>query len=275
MEIMDIVEILKDACKQVYDQTKDLVGTQEGNEGNARGAGGDISRKIDIVAESAVINFVQEHEFRPTIISEECGRIEGRDEGILVLDAIDGTNNTVREIPFYCCSIAYARNSKLASTIHATVMDLSNGDLYHASDKQGAFLNNKKIHVVRSPDFVGDHELRDMLVGLNISGMPQNLIMSLVNVISEVNHIRQFGANALELCYLARGFLDAYIDIRGKIRATDVAAAYLILREAGGKLYDGDGHELDCELDSSTRLSFVAATNDSIYYRIAGLLKPP
>jgi myo-inositol-1(or 4)-monophosphatase len=97
--------------------------------------------------------------------------------------------------------------------------------------------------------------------------------MSLANVISEVNHIRQFGANALELCYLARGFLDAYIDIRGKIRATDVAAAYLILREAGGKLYDNDGYELDCELDNNTRLSFVAAANEDIYNRIAGLLK--
>jgi len=273
MEIMDVTEILKDACKQVYDQTKGLIGTQEGNEGQGRGAGGDVSRKIDIVAESAVIEFVRRHDFRPTIISEECGRIEGRDEGILVLDAIDGTNNTVREIPFYCCSIAYARNSKLTSTIHATVMDLSNGDLYHASDKQGAFLNNKEVHIVKSPDFAGDHDLSDMLVGLNISGMPKNLIMSLANVISEVNHIRQFGANALELCYLARGFLDAYIDIRGKIRATDVAAAYLILREAGGKLYDNDGYELDCELDNNTRLSFVAAANEDIYNRIAGLLK--
>lgn len=272
---MDIAEILKDACKRVYDQTKDLVGTQEGNEGHGRGAGGDISRKIDLVAESAVIDFIQGHEFSPTIISEERGRIEGRDEGVLVVDALDGTNNTVREIPFYCCSIAYARNSRLKSTIHATVMNLSNGDLYHASDRQGAFLNNKEIHAVRSIDFAGDHELSDMLVGLNISGMPRNLIMSLVNVISEVNHIRQFGANALELCYLARGFLDAYIDIRGKIRATDVAAAYLILREAGGNMYDKDGQELDCELDSNTRLSFVAAPNENIYYRIAGLLKPP
>jgi myo-inositol-1(or 4)-monophosphatase len=126
---------------------------------------------------------------------------------------------------------------------------------------------------VKSLDFAGDHDLSDVLVGLNISGMPKNLIMSLANVISEVNHIRQFGANALELCYLARGFLDAYIDIRGKIRATDVAAAYLILREAGGKLYDNDGYELDCELDNNTRLSFVAAANEDIYNRIAGLLK--
>jgi myo-inositol-1(or 4)-monophosphatase len=79
------------------------------------------------------------------------------------------------------------------------------------------------------------------------------------------NHIRHFGANALELCYFARGFMDAYIDIRGKIRSTDMAAGYLIAKEAGGKLYSIDGKELDSDLDVKTRLSFYAVADEKFY----------
>jgi myo-inositol-1(or 4)-monophosphatase len=93
--------------------------------------------------------------------------------------------------------------------------------------------------------------------------------MNLFKVISKASHVRHFGANALELCYFARGLLDAYIDIRGKIRATDLAAAYLVVKEAGGKLYSTDGSKLDSELGNNTKISFVAATNDDIFARLA------
>ena len=46
---------------------------------------------------------------------------------------------------------------------------------------------------------------------------PLNILDEISRVISFSSHIRHFGANALELCYFARGFIDAYIDIRGKI----------------------------------------------------------
>ena len=52
---MAILDILKEACNQVYDQTRGLVGTRQGNEKLGRGAGGDISRRIDVVAEAAVV----------------------------------------------------------------------------------------------------------------------------------------------------------------------------------------------------------------------------
>ena len=120
---MIVIDILKDACKQVYEQTKDLVGTVEGNKKFGIGAGGDISRMIDLVAEKAVFNTVNKYNFNPTIIGEECGRIEGK-QGFLIMDAIDGTTNASRSIPFYCCSLAYATDFKLSSVIDSVVIDL-------------------------------------------------------------------------------------------------------------------------------------------------------
>ena len=46
--------------------------------------------------------------------------------------------------------------------------------------------------------------------------------------------IRKLGASALELCYVACGRLEAFLDLRGTLRITDAAAAILILEEAGG-----------------------------------------
>lgn len=269
---MDVLDILKEACNQVYDRTSGIVGTKQGNEKLGRGAGGDISRRIDVVAEAAVMEILKKHDFKPTIIAEESGTIEGEDDGFLVMDAIDGTTNTTRAIPFCCCSLAYATNVKLSSVVVAAIIDLSRGDLYHASDQRGAFMNNTLMQVSNSFEFGDSTNLDDIMVGLNLSGASPVNVKSLLGVISNANHIRHFGANALELCYLARGLLDAYIDIRGKIRSTDLAAAYLIVKEAGGKLYSTDGLKLDSELDNQARISFLAVSNDDIFSRLAAYM---
>src|ERR671935_265253 len=73
--------------------------------------------------------------------------------------------------------------------------------------------------------------------GGDMSGVRPTIVERLAPIIVQAYHIRQFGANALEMCFLARGFLDAYIDLRGKIRPTDIAAGYLIAKEAGAKIY--------------------------------------
>jgi len=270
---MDILEILKEACKQVYNETRGLVGTRQGNEKLGRGAGGDITRRIDVVAEASVMEILKRHNFKPTIIAEESGTTEGEDDGFLIMDAIDGTTNTIRAIPFYCCSLAYATSARLSSVVVSAIIDLSRGDLYHASDQRGAFMNKTKMQVSQSFEFAESNNLDDILVGLNLSGTPPEILTGLLRVISNANHIRLFGANALELCYLARGLIDAYIDIRGKIRTTDLAAAYLIVTEAGGKLYSSDGSKLDSVLDNKARLSFLAVSNDEIFSRLAAYMQ--
>ena len=88
------------------------------------------------------------------------------------------------------------------------------------------------------------------------------------------NHFRHFGANALEVCYVAEGITDAFIDIRGKLRVTDIVASYLILKEAGGTILSPEGNELDIPLEATQRLSFVAASNMSIYNSIKKIMKP-
>ena len=266
---MLIVDILKESCNEVYQNTKHLIGTAEGNKKFGRGAGGDISRKIDLDAEKAVIDTIQRHHFKPTIIGEECGIIQGKD-GFLIMDAIDGTMNASRGVPFYCCSLAYSIDYRLSSVVDAAVIDLSTGDIYHASKEKGAYWNKDRIYARGSRSINGSKEdyQQDMLIGMNISGVSADTFNRLSRLISKAIHIRHFGANALELCYFARGLMDAYIDFRGKIRPTDMAAAYLIVNEAGGKIYSDNGSELESELGVNKTLSFMAVIDDHEMYKM-------
>ncbi|MDF2736876.1 MAG: Inositol-phosphate phosphatase [Nitrososphaeraceae archaeon] len=278
-----MIDILTEASKNVYSEIKDLLGTIDGGSKISLGAGGDISRKIDIVAENTVLNTIKSNNISPTIVGEECGIVNlstssssssssspyNNNDGFLIMDAVDGTTNAIRGLPFSCCSLAFANEFKLSSVIDAVVLDLFTGDIYSASKEKGSFFNNKKIHV-KNEDFNSIESLEDLksldvLIGTNVSGVPSNILNDISKVLLYSTHIRHFGANALELCYFARGFMDAYIDIREKIRTTDMAAGYLIAKEAGGELYSPNGQELDSDLGLKTKLSFYAVSNKKIF----------
>jgi myo-inositol-1(or 4)-monophosphatase len=92
-------------------------------------------------------------------------------------------------------------------------------------------------------------------------------------LIEQTEHIRHFGANALELCYVADGTTDAFVDIRGKLRTTDMAAAWLILNEAGGKITSSSGEPLNVDLDPKQKVEFVAAANSGVHDAILRLLE--
>jgi myo-inositol-1(or 4)-monophosphatase len=260
-----IVDALKEACREVHARTQGIAGTARGNRQIGRGAGGDISRRIDILAEKTAIEVLRRRGVDATIIGEECGRIEGKKEGVVIMDAIDGTTNASRRIPFYCCSLAYATDFRLSAVTDAAVIDLVSGDLYYASKGKGTFCNGKRIKVKE----VGE----DAIISMNVSGIDADTIRRLSPVMSKANHVRLFGAVALEMCFLARGWLDASLDLRGKIRPTDIAAAYLILNEAGGKLYSDNGQMLDAGLDTKTRMSFVALAEDNTSGTLYGLFE--
>ena len=260
-----MIETLKTACIEVRKSVKDLIGKAEGNTKMGLGAGGDISRKIDLIAEEKVIETIKQSGINPTIIGEECGTIKGNDGGYIIMDAIDGTTNVTRSIPFNCCSLAYATETKLTSVVDAAIIDFATGDLYYASKDNGAFLNGNKIGV-RKPDNIKEDEI---IAGVNISGISLELLHSISPIFTKLNHIRIFGANALELCFLARGYLDMFMDFRGKIRPTDMAAAYLIVKEAGGLILDKTGNTLESELSFNNRFSFIALSDMKIYDLLA------
>lgn len=256
---MEVIEILKEASKRVFENVKDLPGTNDAAGDYGRGAGGDISRNIDIIAEKTVLDFLKEVSFECVVLGEECGRVElsSSPKGYVIMDAIDGSANAVRGVPFFCCSLAFATENKISSITDGVVTDLSSGDQYWASKGKGSFLNEQKIHV-------HENEPIYRIVGINLSGATPDQVKKLQPVLKSHNHTRHFGANALEMALFAKGLIDIFIDIRGKIRVQDMAAGYLLIKEAGGLILDDKLEPLDGDLSYQTRLSFIAAANKKI-----------
>jgi myo-inositol-1(or 4)-monophosphatase len=175
-------------------------------------------------------------------------------KGFVIMDAIDGSTNAVRGLPFFCCSLAFASEDNLSSVKDGVIIDLHNGDLYSASKGNGAYMNGKKIHVHKNKPIY-------FVVGVDISGITPEDLPQLAPILAASNHVRHFGAVALELAIFARGLVDVFVDLRRKLRITDVAAGYLIALEAGGYVVDENGMPLDSKLSYDKRISFVAAAN--------------
>jgi len=260
MSTMEVIEILREASNRIYENVKDLAGTEHAAGDFGIGAGGDISRNIDIVAERTVLDYLKEINFACIVLGEECGRVELSDnpKGYIIMDAIDGSANAVRGVPFFCSSLAFATENRLSSITDGMITDLTNGEIYWASKDKGSFFNGRQIKV-------GNNDVPVYrIIGINISGASKDLVRRFLPVFEKHNHLRHFGANALEMAFFARGLIDVFIDLRNKIRIQDIAAGYLIVKESGGLLLDVDLNPLDADLSYETRVSFIAAANREI-----------
>ena len=260
--------MLIDVSKQVFENIKDMAGTEEAAGDFGIGAGGDISRNIDVTAENTVIDYFKEQKFECVILGEECGRVElsPNPKGYIIMDAIDGSANAVRGIPFFCCSLAFATDDKLSSITDAAVTNLTTGEIFWASKGKGAFLGEKKISVQNKKPLY-------KIIGINTSGASSEQLKKLEPVFQNHNHTRHFGANALEMAMLAQGLIDIYIDFRGKIRIQDLAAGYLLVKEAGGLILNENLEPLESDLSYETRLSFVTVANKEILDEIFSKIK--
>ena len=182
------------------------------------------------------------------------------------MDAVDGSANAVRGIPFFCCSLAFATDDKLSTITDAAVTNLTTGEIFWASKGKGAFLDKKKISVQNKKPLY-------KIIGINTSGASSEQLKKLEPVFQNHNHTRHFGANALEMAMLAQGLMDIYIDFRGKIRIQDLAAGYLLVKEAGGLILNENLEPLESDLSYEARLSFVTAANNEILDEVFSKIK--
>jgi len=263
---MDWMEILKECSEKMRKAALRYYGSPKAAVGFGVGAGGDTSKRIDLAAEKALIDCLNKHEVSCTLVSEEVGTKKigfGSSECYVVTDPVDGTTNAVRGLPFSANVIAVSSSPWLRDIETAIVTDIIHGVTYTAQKGVGAFKNGEKIKTSETS------EIEDAIIGVDMNTFRiEELVSKLEGLFRRGKHFRHFGANALDICYVADGSTDAFIDIRGKLRVTDMAASYLILREAGGIMVSPEGKELDAPLTPTQRLAFIAAANSRIYEAI-------
>ena len=191
-------------------------------------------------------------EFPANFLGEEFGSVRSTKKNISwIVDPLDGTKNFTKGIDIFCVSIALKEENSIKVGV---VLDVMRDEMFYACEGLGAFLNEKKISVSENSDF------SSALIG---TGMPFR-IKEFVNLYLESYKeiflkgagIRNIGAAALEICYVACGRLDAFWELG--LSPWDMAAGALILSEAGGIVSDFWGKqnwlETGCIIASNKKL---------------------
>ncbi len=196
----------------------------------------DIVTIYDLEAQRLIVNTLSQvfpdHSFLTE--EEQDGQALLPSENRWIIDPLDGTTNYAHGFPHYCVSLALEVSGRVeVGVVFAPVLD----EMYTAINGEGAALNGKPIHVS------GTSRLIDSLIA---TGFPYNKQKNLQDCLSLLGRLapcvrssRVIGAAALDLCYVASGRLDAYLDV--ELAPWDMAAGTLIIREAGGFVTDITG----------------------------------
>jgi len=235
-----------------------------------RGEGGDDTTVLDDRAEQVVVERLEQLAGRGIsfrLVSEELGERrfgDGDSPWVVVVDPIDGSLNAKRSLPFYCVSMAFADGPGLDDVRFGYVRDFGSGEEWVAASGEGATVNGRALGGVRPKQRLGIVDLEATNAAL--------VAEAAARLDGQVGRIRVLGALALAICQLADGRLDAVASLK-PARSVDVAAAALIVREAGAHF---ETLELaSMPLDLASRARVVAARDADMAGRLAALLWPP
>ena len=169
---------------------------------------------VDLRADAAALEVL--HAAGCAVLSEESGRTgEWNDDAIIVvMDPLDGSTNASRRVPWYATALAAIDATGHRASL--VVDQFSNASRWTATQGGGAFCNGERIAPSRCT------VLGDAIVG--ISGIPKQH--------PGWAQFRAMGAAALDICLVAQGTLDAWVDMSSH-GVWDYLASAHICAEAG------------------------------------------
>jgi len=232
------------------------------------GADGTPTSEVDKVAENTVLDYILRNGVELNVLSEEIGFVDYGFTETLVLDPIDGSNNAAAGVPMFTLSMGIGSGS--LSGIHtAYLRNLTTGESTWAVKGKGAFKDGRPIHV-RKPD------MKSLFLNIYLGRGASSRAFEAAR---KAGTIRDYGCSSLEMTLVAEGVADGYLldseRYNRGIRIVDIAASYLILREAGGQIFDLAGKVLDMPFDLSARSSFFAVGDVSVFNHVMGASEVP
>lgn len=194
------------------------------------------------------------------VVSEESGRTRDDQRVTVIVDPLDGSTNASRGVPWFATSLCAVVDGEARV---ALVADLAHGRRYEAVAGHGATRDGVPI----TPSAATT--LRSAMVGL--SGYPPHYL--------GWKQYRAMGAAALDLCAVADGTLDGYLDCSWNAHGVwDYLGGMLVCLEAGAFVVDAEGRPL-VTLDPADRRTPVAAGTGELGAALvaarAGFTTPP
>ena len=203
----------------------------------------DLVTESDVASERLIIDRIKTYYPRHAILAEESGVSDPVDREMQsdwrwIIDPLDGTTNYAHGYPCFCVSIGLANKGRLELGV---VYDPRRDEMFTAERGQGASLNGRRIHVSPTPNLAS---------ALLCTGFPYDVrerdefARHFANFIMNAQAVRRDGSAALDLAYVACGRFDGFWE--EGLHPWDVAAAVLMIEEAGGRVshYDGSAFNI-------------------------------
>ncbi len=245
-------------------------------ETGTRGEGGDRTLVIDAQAEDVVfaqLDLLHAAGARFTAISEERGLVDyGSGDVLVVIDPIDGSLNAKRGLTHHALSIAVADGPTMADVAFGFVYDFGPGEEWLARRGEGAWLDGRPIDDPPPERRTDDGRLEVITME---STDPRWMVPAMDELCATVHRVRAIGSIAISLCQLAPTRVDGMMTL-WRTRAVDVAAAQLIVREAGAVVdFPAFDDPLGAPLDLEPHSPVVAARTPEGLAQLRGVLTAP
>ncbi|HLC64589.1 MAG TPA: inositol monophosphatase family protein [Candidatus Nanoarchaeia archaeon] len=186
----------------------------------------------DKESEKKIVSIIKNHFPDHNILAEEFAYNKTDSRYKWIIDPLDGTRNFMRRIPFFGNSIALEKAGKVVvGVINMPAMNL----LAYAEAGRGSFLNGKKIRVSDVD------EIRNSFLSFgNVDRFYQHgYSKQFSKLVNTCYSHRGFG-DVLNYVFLAQGLVDIVVEFA---KPWDIAAAKVIVEEAGGNLTDFNGND--------------------------------
>ena len=159
-------------------------------------------------------------------------------ENCFIIDPIDGTTNFIRNYKQSSISVAMVSRGKVVlGIVYNPYLD----ELFYAVSGGGAFMNGERIRV-------SDKSLSESIIGFGPSPyykkeLGKRTFDSVYGIFMRCADVRRTGSAAIDLANIALGRIDGFFELR--LSPWDIAAGYILVKEAGGCITNREGEDLD------------------------------
>ncbi|WP_436795620.1 inositol monophosphatase family protein [Actinospongicola halichondriae] len=231
--------VLRDLAVDIADAAADLLADRlddERSDVSTKSTGTDMVTEMDAASERLIVDRIRSARPDDEIIGEEGASVLGTSGVRWVIDPLDGTTNYLYRLPGWNVSIGVEVDG---TPVAGAVVVPSTADRFAAALRHGATRNGRPIGVPAPAP------LATALVGTGFSyeaAVRERQAANVSTLIGRVRDIRRFGAAAADLCSVACGRLDAYVE--SGLAPWDHCAGSVIAREAGAVVEIIDDHPL-------------------------------
>mgnify|MGYP003952626305 CR=1 FL=1 len=198
----------------------------------------DLVTKVDLAAEAIIIEALTAAYPEDRILAEEGGATGADGDRLWIIDPLDGTTNFSNGFPHFAVSIGlWDATEPLVGVIYDPIREWT----YWATRGGGAWRDDRRLSVSAAQG------LSDSLLGTGFpydrQTNPNNNTHRFAALLKRCLGVRRAGAAALDLAYVACGWLDGFWETR--LSPWDMAAGVLLIQEAGGQVTGLHGTPMD------------------------------